>query len=90
MKNIISNYKDNESKTKTHYDNEVKIIYRDFEDIDLEITCNNTLLSGLCSAENPVPEDIANMIEFHIMQSSPLAKLAAAIIDQEFLTSEAN
>ena len=35
VENTLSNYKNNESETKTHYKDEVKTNYRDFEDIDL-------------------------------------------------------
>lgn len=41
------------------------------------------------SAENLIPEDKANMVEFDIMQSSPPA-FPAATIDQEFLSNAAN
>ncbi len=69
---------------------EKKTDYENLEDLNLEITSNNTLLLGPRLAEDPVPEDTANMVKFDMMQSSPPADLAAAIIDQEFLTSTAN
>lgn len=59
----------------------VKTNYRDLEDINLEITSNNTLLPGPCSAKNSDPEKRASMVEFDIMQSSLLAKPATATID---------
>lgn len=90
LKNTISNYKDNESKTKIHYGNMIKINYRNFKDIDLEITRNNILLPSFCLAENPILENIASMIEFDIMQSSLLANLIVVTIDKKFLISVIN
>lgn len=82
-------YRDNAGETKTNYGDENKMDYGDFEDVDLEITCNNTLLPPPHSAENSVPKDTANMVEFDMMQSS-LPADSAATIDQEFLSSAAN
>lgn len=90
VETTINDYRDNESETETHYGDEVETDYGDSEDIDLEITRNNTSLPGPRSAENPVPEDTASMIEFDMMRSSPPADPAAATIDQGFLTSAAN
>lgn len=42
IENIV--YKDNTGATKTNYEDENEMDYGDFENIDLEITRNNTLL----------------------------------------------
>lgn len=52
---------------KINYGNENKINYGnfeniDFEDIDLEITHNNTLLPFHCLAKNLIPEDTISII----------------------------
>ena len=65
-------------------------IETDYEDLDLEINSNNTLLSGPRSVKNLVPENMASMEKFDMMQSSPPADPAIAMIDQGFLTSAAN
>lgn len=77
-------------KSKTYTKDEVEIDYADFEDINLETTSNNTLLPGLYSAKNLVPEEITSMVEFDMMQSSSPANPATTTIDQEFLRSVAN
>lgn len=46
---------------------ESKTNYEDLEDLNLEITSNNTLLSGPRLAENLVPEDIASIVEFDMI-----------------------
>ncbi len=48
------------------------------------------MLPGPCPAEYHVPEDIASMIEFDIMRSSPPANPVSATIDQGFLSSAVN
>lgn len=67
IKNIISNYRDNKSKNKIHYNNEIKTDYRDFKDIDLKIIYNNTLFSGPRSAENSILENTISIIKFDII-----------------------
>lgn len=62
-----TDYRDNADETKTNYKDKNKMDYRDFEDINLTIIYNNILLPLFCSAENPVLEDIASMVEFDIM-----------------------
>lgn len=64
--------------------------YKYLKNLDLEITSNDTLLSGSRSAKDPVPEDIASMVKFDMMQSSRPVDLAATTINQGFLTSTAN
>ena len=66
MENTLSNYRNNESETKTYYKDKVKIYYRNFKDIDLKITHNNTLPNWRL-AKIPILEDIASMVEFNIM-----------------------
>lgn len=46
VKKIVSDYGDTEGETESHYEDEVETDYGDFEDIDLKITRNNTLLPG--------------------------------------------
>ncbi len=76
----------------------------DHEDnLKSKVTCNKSLLPGLCSAEHHVsvlpsprpaehhiPEDTVSMIEFDMMRSSPLVNPTSATVDQGFLTSAAN
>lgn len=66
---------------ETNTKDEIKTNYRDFKDIDLKITSNDILLPGPHLAKNPVPEKIASMVEFDIMQSSLLADPTAVTID---------
>lgn len=72
-------YGDNTDETETNYGDKNKMDYRYFEDVDLKITRNNTSLPPPRSAENPVPEDIARMVEFDMMRSSPPTNPAATI-----------
>lgn len=69
---------------ETNTEHEIEINYGDLEDIDLETTSNNTLLPGLCSAEDLVSEETTSMLEFDMIQSSPPADPIAATIDQGF------
>lgn len=82
-------YGDNVDKTKINYKNENKTDYKDFEDVDLKIICNNILLSFFHLTQNLVRENIASIIKLDIMQFSPLTN-SVATIDQEFLSSIAN
>ena len=93
-----TNYK-NENKTDYgDFENvdfeDVDFKYVDYEDVDLEITCNNTSLPPSqpfpCLAKNSILEDIANIVELDMIQSSSPANTAAATIDQEFLSNVAN
>lgn len=52
-----TDYKNNEDMTKLNYNNKKKIDYRDFEDIDLEISHNNILLLDPHLFVNPILED---------------------------------
>lgn len=69
---------------------ESKTDYEDLEDLELEITSNNTLLLDSRSAKDLVLEDIASMVEFDMIRFSRSADPIATTIDQEFLTSTAN
>lgn len=84
-----TNYGDNTNEIKTDYEDENETDYGDFEDVDLQIIRNNTLLSPPRSAKNPVLENRISMVEFDIIQSSPPAD-PAAIINQGFLSNGAN
>lgn len=77
-------------KGKTNTEHEIEINYEDLEDIYLKTTSNNILLPGLCSAKDLVPEETASILEFDMIQSSPLADPIATTIDQGFITSTAN
>lgn len=90
VEKTVSDYGDIESETKSHYGDEVETDYGDFEDIDLKITRNNTLLPGPRLAETSVSEDTASIVEFDMMRSSPPADIATATMEQGFLVSAAN
>lgn len=90
VEKTVSDYGDTKSKTESHYGDEVQIDYGDFEDIDLKITRNNTLLPGPRLAETSVLEDTASMVEFDMMRSSPPADTATATMKQGFLASATN
>lgn len=66
-----TDYRDNANKTKINYKDKNKTNYRDFEDINLKISWNDTLLTLPYSAENLVSKDTSIIIiEFDIMQFS--------------------
>ena len=90
VEKTVSNHEDTEGETESHYRDEVETDYGDFEDIDLEITCNNTLLPGPRLAETSISEETASMVEFDMMRSSPPADTATATIEQGFLGSTEN
>lgn len=69
---------------------ELEIDYGDLKNLDLEITSNNTLLSGSFSAKYPILEEMASMLKFDIIWSYLQMNPIVAIIDQEFLTSKAD
>lgn len=84
-----TDYRNNTNEIETNYKDKNKTNYRDFEDVGLEITCNNTLLPPFCFAKYLVPKNTVSIIKFDIMQSSLPTNLAATI-DQKFLSSAAN
>lgn len=83
-------YKENEDKTKSNYNDENLIDYKDFEDVNLKIPYNNILLSDFHLAENPVLKNTISMIEFDIIRSSSFANPTATTINQRFLSSMVN
>lgn len=90
MEKTVSDYGNTEGKTESHYGDEIKTDYGDFEDIDFEITCKNILLPDPRLAETSVLEDIASIVEFDIMRSSPPINTVTATMEQGFLASAAN
>ncbi len=60
-------YGNNIDETKTNYGDKNKIDYGDFENVNLEITCNDTLVLIFSLVENPIPKEIASIIEFNII-----------------------
>ena len=67
----VVDYRGNKGKTETNYGDENETDYRDFEDIDLKITRNDTLLPPPRPfpylAKNSILEDIANIIKLDMI-----------------------
>lgn len=90
---------DIEASTKSEfYVDEFETDHKD--NLESEITCNKSLLSGSCSAEqhilvlsdlclakHHVLKDIISIIEVDMMRSSPLGDSTSVTVDQKFLTN---
>lgn len=79
-----------QNKTETSYKDEVRIDYRDLENLDFEIASNNTLLSNLCLAKVLLLENTTSIIKFDIIWFSSLTDSVAVTIGKKFLTNMVN
>lgn len=68
----------NKSLLPSFYD-EFKTNHND--NLKVEVTGNKSLLPSPCLAEHNILENIASMIEFNMICSSPSTKLVFAIVD---------